>query len=302
MYGTLHRKHRPSALAGLLLASLILLVAWSSSAAAAPRRPAPAVTRSSPLTPGSGYLALGDSVPFGYQEPMVVPAPDYGQSFTFKGYPEQLGTTLHLKVTNLACPGETSGSLIDTATLSNGCENGYRKAYPLHVAYQGAQLNYAVAFLRRHPGVRLVSLMIGANDLFLCQKMTSDGCLSAAEQRPVLARISANVRRILSAIRNRAHYRGQLVIVNYYSLNYAIPLINSQSQALNNALDSGARPFGVRFADGYGEFKTASFRFGSDPCLGGLLTQLGSPGKCGVHPSYAGQALLAKALAQATRL
>ncbi len=316
MDGFLDRKRW--AFCRLLLGSLILLAALASSAVAATRSPAVTATRSSAVaairtwaragtrnaavTRGSGYLALGDSVPFGYQESAVVPAPNYRQPSTFKGYPEQLGATLHLKVTNLACPGETSGSLINTATLSNGCENGYRKAFPLHVAYRGAQLSYAVAFLRRHPGVRLVSLMIGANDLFLCQKTASDHCLSAAEQRPVLARISANVRRILSAIRNRAHYRGQLVIVNYYSLNYTVPLINSQSQALNNAMDSAAKPFGVRFADGYGELKAASFRFGSNPCLGGLLTQLGTYGTCGVHPSYAGQALLAKAVARAIRL
>ncbi len=300
MPGPLDRDRKPWALGWLLLGSLILLAALASSAAAAPRWSARAGTPNAAVTRGSGYLALGDSVAFGFQESQVVPAPDYGHPSSFRGYPEQLGAALHLKVTNLACPGETSGSLIDTATPSNGCETGYRKAFPLHVAYRGAQLAHAVAFLRRHPGVRLVSLMIGANDLFLCQDRTPDHCLSAAEQRPVLARISANVRRILSAIRRRARYRGQLVIVNYYSLDYAVALINSQSQALNNAMDSAAKPFGVKFADGYGEFKVASLRFGSNPCLGGLLTQLGA-GKCGVHPSYAGQALLAKAVAQATR-
>ena len=55
-------------------------------------------------------------------------------------------------------------------------------------------------------------------------------------------------------------------------------------------------------ADGFAQFKAASFRFGNSPCAAGLLTQLGSPGKCGVHPTYAGQALLAQALTKAIRL
>ena len=90
-----------------------------------------------------------------------------------------LGRELRLKVANAACPGETSASFINVKAQSNGCENtlgqpnvGYRRSFPLHVKYSGSQLAYAVSYLRTHPGVRLVSLMIGANDLFLCQKET----------------------------------------------------------------------------------------------------------------------------------
>jgi hypothetical protein len=63
----------------------------------------------------------------------------------------------------------------------------------------------------------------------------------------------------------------------------------------------GARPFGVVIADGYGVFWIASARFGYSPCLAGRLTQLGMPGRCGIHPSYARQTLLAKAVAAAIR-
>jgi lysophospholipase L1-like esterase len=260
------------------------------------------VTRSTPLARGSEYLALGDSVTFGFQEAAVTPAPDYLRQASFLGYPEQMGAELHLKVTNLACPGETSASLINASAPSLGCENGYRRNYPLHVHYSGSQLAYAVAFLRTHPQVKLVSLMIGANDLFRCQGMTADHCQSKAEQQAVLGKISANVRHILSAVREQGHYNGQLAIVDYYSLNYASALVNGQSKELNRAMDSGARPFHAVIADGYAQFKAASFRFSSQPCLAGLLTQLGSYGSCGVHPSYAGQALLAQAVVRAIRL
>jgi hypothetical protein len=66
-----------------------------------------------PVVSGSGYLALGDSVTFGYQEAQVVPAPDYHNASSFYGYPELLGTELRVKVANAACPGETSSSLIN---------------------------------------------------------------------------------------------------------------------------------------------------------------------------------------------
>jgi hypothetical protein len=131
---------------------------------------------------------------------------------------------------------------------------------------------------------------------------TSDHCASPSEQAALSAKISGNVRTILSAVRRRAHYRGQLAIVNYYSLDYASAAINAVSQLINSAMDSGARPFHVEFADGFGAFQAASSGSGDDPCLAGLLTQTGPPGTCGIHPSYAGQALLAAALTTAIRL
>ncbi len=283
---------------GLLALVAVLALALVSTARAA----GPKLTPSSPVTRGSTYLALGDSVTFGYQEPGVTPAPNYHQAAGFRGYPEQVGTVLHLKVTNLACPAETAASLINPKAPSLGCEDAYRKAFPLHTNYTGSQLKAGVTFLRGHPRVRLVSLMIGANDLFLCQANTKDGCTSPAEQKATFAKISANVRRILSAVRGRAHYRGQIVIVQYFSLNYSSPLITSYSAGLNQAQDSAAKPFHVRIAGAFGEFRTAARRFGQNPCLAGLLTQLGAYGNCGVHPSYAGQALLAKSVLAATRL
>lgn len=258
------------------------------------------------LTKRSRYLALGDSVPFGFQEQQVVPAPNYQDAGSFVAFPQLVGEVLRANVTNAACPGETSASLIDASAQSNGCENflgssaGYRTAFPLHVRYRGSQLAFALSFLRRHRDVRLVSLMVGANDLFLCQKTTTDSCLGATEQRALFARIARNVQRILSAIRGKARYRGQIVIVNYWALNYASPVISAISRALDAAIDRAGRRFGVEVAEGYGEFRTATRIFGGDPCAAGLVTRLSSGG-CGVHPSYAGHALLAQAVLKAVR-
>ncbi len=283
--------------------SLALLVGASTAAAQVTS------THVAPVTPGSRYLALGDSVPFGYEEPNVVPKPNYHNAASFHGYPEQLGAELHLHVANAACPGETTTSMINPNAINNGCENTLgNKAnsylghhYPLHVHYKGSQLAFALSYLRAHHNVTLVSLMAGANDYFVCLETTKDGCSSASERQALLNKVKHNVHVILSDIRNKAHYRGQLVIVNYYSLNYASAASNAQSLLLDKTLDAAAKPFHAKFADGFGEFKIAAAHAGGSTCDAGLLTQLGKPGTCGIHPSYAGQALLAQALETAIR-
>jgi lysophospholipase L1-like esterase len=265
------------------------------------------ITIHTPVTPGSGYLALGDSVTFGYEEQQVVPAPNYADAASFLGYPELLGSELHLTVANAACSGETSSSLIDATAPSNGCENspgggpGYRTMFPLHVKYSGSQLDYAVSYLKTHKNVRLVSLMIGANDFFVCQETTADHCASLPEEAAVGATVSKNVKTILSGIRNKAHYGGQIAIVNYYSLNYSSAAGNEQSELLNSTQDTAAKPFHVIVVDGFGEFGAAAAHSGGNSCTAGLLTQL-SIGGCGIHPSYAGQSLLAQALEKAIHI
>ena len=304
-----HSARRLRVAAVMSMVCVFALLALGGGAALAKskpkRKPKPVPAKNLPVVPGSQYLALGDSVTFGYMEKTVVPAPNYGIAASFPGYPEQLGARLHLSVANAACPGETAASLVNASAPSNGCENSpshnpadsYR-IHPLHVNYTGSQLAFALSYLRSHHNVRLVTLMVGANDFFLCQETMADGCASTAERNATVASVTKNIRTILSAVRNKAHYNGQLVIVNYYSLNYSSPAINAQSQLLNTVQDAAAKPFGVKIADGYGELEAASAHSGDNSCTAGLLTQL-SAGGCGIHPSYAGQALLAQALEKA---
>lgn len=298
------RRIRVVAVLSMVVVSGLLVLGAGTALAKSKHKPKhkPVPAKNLPVVPGSQYLALGDSVTFGYMEPTVVPAPDYADAASFPGYPEQLGARLHLSVANAACSGETSSSLINPAAPSNGCENNpahtggnYRQIHPLHVNYKGSQLAYALSYLHSHHNVRLVTLMIDANDFFVCQETTADGCASTAEQSAVVATVTKNIHTILSAIRTKAGYDGQLVIINYDSLDYSSALDNAQSQNLNKVQDAAAQPFGVKIADGYGELQAASAHSGDNTCTAGLLTQL-STGGCGIHPSYAGQALLAQAL------
>lgn len=297
----------------VMVCAMGLLAAMSGSALAKQHKPKPkkpTITAHTPITKGSTYLALGDSVTFGFEEQQVVPAPNYGDASSFAAYPELLGQELHLNVVNAACPGETSSSLVDATAQSNGCENtpgkgnvGYRTMFPLHASYSGSQLAFAVSYLKKHKTVRLVSLMIGANDFFVCQETTADKCTGLAEQGAVISTVEQNVKTILSAVRAQAHYKGQIAIVNYYALNYADATAAAQSQLLNSSVDGAARPFHVEFADGFGELQTAAAHSGGNSCTAGLLTQLtGATTPCGIHPSYAGQSLLAQALEKAIRL
>jgi lysophospholipase L1-like esterase len=288
------------AIAGVTGGALAATAAPVTTAAVTPVPPTtvPALP-GPPVVAGSGYLALGDSVTFGYREADTKPAPNYKDARSFVGYPEDVGAALGLHVANPACPGETSASLIHTSARSNGCLKtatgtpGYRAAFPLHVSYSGSQLSYAVAYLKAHPGVRVVSLMIGANDGLLCQETTKDHCQK--ELPAVLKKIAANVHVILATIRSKAGYEGQVVIVNYYSTNYTSLVDNLESQALNQALDTAAKPFGVKVANGYQAFRSASIHSGLNPCKAGLLTQL-TNGTCGIHPSAAGSDVLALAV------
>lgn len=293
---------RPRTIAAAAAVAALVLTAFtigSTGATAAPKAP---TRHHPPVQVGRDYLALGDSVPFGYREQTNLPTPNYFDAASFVGYPEDVAAAEGLHLANASCPGETTDSFITPGAASNGCENSpdagpaYRQVFPLHVSYTGTQLSYALGYLRHHRGTRVVSLMIGANDGFLCQASTKDHC--ASELPGVLAKVGHNVATILSAIRSGAHYRGRIVLVSYYSLNYADALATGSSQLLNAALTSAAQPYDVTVADGFGTFEQAAAQSGGDSCKAGLLTQL-TTGGCGVHPSAGGQALLALAVEKA---
>ena len=263
-----------------------------------------ATSSAKPVVAGAPYLALGDSIAFGYREQANNPSPDYSNAASFVGYPEDLAAAMGLRLTNAACPGETTSSMINKHGASNGCENsynpntrqqdpvGYRTAFPLHVRYGGSQLAFAKKFLESHPKTRLVTLTIGANDGFLCQAQTTDGCLS--EFGALQATIKKNLHTIFGGIRGTG-YAGQIVLLNYYSLDYSNNTTTGEIQLLDNALAQGARGYKVRIASAFDSFKAATDQNGGDVCQAELITVLQNQSSpCGVHPSVQGQALLAQ--------
>jgi lysophospholipase L1-like esterase len=241
------------------------------------------------------YLALGDSVAFG-----TSPLLDPHNAAKFVGYPEALARFLDLNVTNASCPGEASGGFISLAGVDNGCRL-YRAAFPLHVAYTTSQLDFAISFLETHPGTRLVTLNIGANDLFVLQKQCAGSVACIQAGLPTLLKtLSANLNTIYGRIRDEAHFRHTLVGLTYYSLNFndlvGVPII----QAINARVAQATLAAHGRVADGFDAFRLVAQFFGGDSCKAGLLIVISAnPLRCDIHPSPLGRDLLAGAIIEA---
>src|ERR1700694_1600990 len=144
------------------ISTLALLVAGSAPAVANDDR---------------SYLALGDSVVFGY---ITHAGFEYFNPHNFIGYPDYVSQALRFTTTNASCPGEAAASFISAAAADEGhllwttgaphhvsstpttascrgeeaaacfsaaaADNGchlYRASAPLHVSYTGTQLDFA---------------------------------------------------------------------------------------------------------------------------------------------------------------
>lgn len=256
----------------------------------------------------STYLALGDSIAFGFDPTLLstkpnqaLPAPN-----KFVGYPERVKISESSgKQINAACPGETSGSFLNPAAPDAGCEGpgGFKAVIGLHAAYTGSQVGFAYSVLASNKQINLVTLGIGDNDLVLLQQRCANldpwvfaACVQADLFDPngTLATYGNNLANILGAI--RLNYQGRLILMKSYSPN-ADPLFAQAVMGLNQVMTDVGTLFGAQFADGFNAFQSASAPFGGDPCKAGLLIVLSQPPAgplaCDVHPSKYGRDMLA---------
>lgn len=153
------------------------------------------------------YLALGDSLAFGYQ-----PNLDWSH-----GYAQQWNPDLQKhgskSFTNYGCNGEK------TSTFING---GCPYAYALHNFYTGAQLNAAVNFIKGHAGqVSPVSLDMGANDVL--PDINTSTCVVSSTWSSDLATMDSNLSgtilpQLINALKDsNGQVTGDLVMMNYYN-------------------------------------------------------------------------------------
>ena len=235
----------------------------------------------------AGYLALGDSVAFGFNPLVFQTNPTDTDAYI--GYPEVLSK----HVVNASCSGETSGSLI-VGPPDNGCA-GFRSVAPLHVHYTGTQLAFAVAYVRAHPDTHLVTIDIGANDLFVLLRTCAGSSSCFASGFPVmLQRLASNLVTTYGSLR-AAGFRGHLVALTYYVTDYNDPNAVATLGAINQVVAAVTRAFGGRVADGFGAFKREAMEAGGNSCTAGLLIRLPTGG-CDIHPSRLGRILLARAI------
>jgi lysophospholipase L1-like esterase len=286
--------HMRSRLAAILVAACVVVTTACSADGSSESGGGSAPSSSS--APDAGvYLALGDSVPFGFRGGATA---EYQDADNFVGYPELVGEELGLEVVNASCPGETTASFLDTKAQSNGCDNsldsgfGYRTAYPLHVLYESvdqSQLDFAVHTLTGNEDVELVTLQIGANDAFICQRTTPSRCSDPADIQAVTQSVQANLGQILSTLRGEGGYGGQIVVVTYYALDYD-DAFTAATRVLDDGILQVAEANGAAVADGYRAFEPRASQSGGDSVAAGLVL----PND--VHPTEDGQELLADAV------
>ena len=281
-----------------LLVTVFILCGIVSASAQAPSRP---------------YLTLGDSIPFGFNPLVPLNTPNL-LSF-YLGYPQvvaQANPALHLA--NASCPGETSSSFITGTPPDDGCHE-WRAALPLFVTYSSSaqsQIAYAVSFLRANPTTSLVTITIGGDDLLLLENTCA---ASSADQSvvqscelagigKVLATYARNLTEIYLAIRIRAHYRGPIVAVNYFSPDYHNLLETVSLIELNGITQALTSAFGGKVADAFSAFQAASAAGGGLPCAPNVGLAFPNPppfSGCNVHPTPLGQQLIGNLVLQALK-
>jgi lysophospholipase L1-like esterase len=147
-----------------------------------------------PVAPSKYLLAVGDSLAAGYQpaDRSALPPVDTATGFRDQGYPGSyaagIAAAKGLALVDLACPGETTSSMLTTPAQAL-CGSLYEGEFGV-----ASQIAAATTFLSRTRGrVGLVTVDVGANDLDHCYSASSvnSGCLESSDVAAVknLARI-----------------------------------------------------------------------------------------------------------------
>lgn len=183
----------------------------------------------------SFYLALGDSLAYGYQ-----PDLNYNQ-----GYADDFFSNLKShgvkNYVNMSCPGESSSTF-----MNGGCPYAFMHKY----FYLGAQLSAAVKFLHNHAGqVSPVTLDIGANDVM--GDVNTSKCTLNSNFASDLAHLDSNLTgtilpQLKAALTVKGKVTGDLVVMNYYDPYQNIcPNSISIIETFNQHLASDINGFGT---------------------------------------------------------
>jgi len=231
------------------------------------------------------YMALGDSLSFGYQ-----PNLDFTSGFADDIFHDLRGANV-TGVVNYACAGETTSTMIH-----GGCIGRFAH----HGSYTGSQLQAAVAFLkeaRNHGRVSPITLEIGSNDVIpdWDQATCSAGSTVAAD----LARMDADLTQVilpdlLGALGPGTNASiGDLHMLNYYN-PFAKECAGSGPfvRMVNNHLQADAARFRISVVDVYSAF-------GGDAGMASHICQY--TWMCDsrfhdIHPTTAGYQVIARAV------
>jgi lysophospholipase L1-like esterase len=284
-------------LAGFAALAAVLATIWLAPAAGAfgPPRSGQSHGRPAHSGPQLSYLALGDSLAFGYQQAKfesLLPNPNPAAFNT--GYVDDFGHVLQLRDRNLqivndGCPGETTDSFI-----SGPCQ--YQLAFALHHPYVGgpssSQLSDALTYLQANRNfVKPITIDIGANDALGVTEGTcklEPTCI--AEHAPALfVHIASNLGLILSDLRAAAPHAKIIVLGLYNPFGPSLPGSDQLTAQLNEVMSQVAATVRARFADPLPVFNPPGAAEQPTICL---LTNFCTPLR-DIHPTDLGYAVLA---------
>jgi len=204
--------------------------------------------------PQPSYLALGDSLAFGYSQAKFNSLyPNENPAAYDTGYVDDFAHLLRfgnpkLQVVNDGCPGETTESFI-----KGPCE--YQLAFPLHHPYVGgptsSQLSDALAYLQANPNTNPITLDIGANDaLGVIERTCEKKVECVVKEAPALfAHIATNLGLILGDLRGADPHATIIVLGLYNPFGEKLPGGDTLTAQLNEVMSKVAAAVGARFAD-----------------------------------------------------
>jgi len=231
--------------AGAALAALALALGTATAASASPPPG---------FAPPKGYyLALGDSIAYGFQTSKAL-AGLPPEAFN-TGYADLFAARLRqlqpgIATVNYSCPGESTTSfLLPCIWKTSG--------HALHNDYPGSQLGAALAFLAAHRGqVSPITLSLNGNDIneFLRTCPPGDLACIQAGAPAAIAAYQARLTAILAQLRAAAP-DAEIIVVGAYDPNlgaftFADPLFTQ----LNQAQQAAAATVRARFADPFPTF------------------------------------------------
>ncbi|MEM7621753.1 MAG: GDSL-type esterase/lipase family protein [Planctomycetota bacterium] len=251
---------------------------------------------------GDTYLALGDSLAFGYSTFLGTP-----QGFGDNGYARRFADHLasvdgsRPELLNFAVPGETSGDFAGGA----GFGFLYNQNY-FDDAIGGADFTQAElldrALTEHAAGTRTitnVTVQLGVNDLLQLADQPGFFGLSSSEQltqiNATINSAAAVVSGILGDVASIAP-AAEVAVMGYYNPFTIIPadplapLAEAAAPLLNDALRAAAADAGVSFVDVFDLF------VGRESELTRILTRDDLFGEPNIHPTELGYDVLANAL------
>jgi lysophospholipase L1-like esterase len=202
--------------------------------------------------PRSYYLALGDSITYGYQAfeaQANLPPSAYNT-----GYVDAFATRLrqirpNITVINYGCPGESTDSFVNGPCPCAATGN------QLHNAFSGTQLQAAIEFLHAHRGqVSPITLTLSGNDLpILLNPCTAGGQIDLscvqANAPAFIAGFAERISDILQQLRSTAPDAEIIVTGAWDSYITILAFADPLYQALNKAIAEAAAANRARFAD-----------------------------------------------------